>query len=260
MRRAGRLPLVPAMAAALLLAACASTDNGGREVNNQEAAKANVQLGVAYMQQGNLQLAKDKLDRAEKQDPKSHEVQWARASLAERLGQDADAERHYQAAMRLAPGNPEITNTYAVFLCRTGQVDKALPLYEAVIRDRLYRTPWAAATNAGVCLRSDKRAADAVPYFERALALRPDFAPAVVELADTQIALEKPDLARAAVDRFLQIGRRSADVLLLGVRASLAQGNRAAADTYARLLRRDFANTPQAQALQQLLGERKATP
>jgi type IV pilus assembly protein PilF len=246
--------------AVALLAACTSTGNNGRQVDTREAAKANVQLGIAYMQQGNMQLAKDKLTRAEKQDPKSHEVQWALASLYERIGERADAERHYQTAMRLAPGNPEITNTYAVFLCKTGQTDKAIPLYDAVMRDRLYATPWAAATNAGVCLRADKRPAEALPYFERALSQRPDYVTAVVELGDTQIAIGKPDQARATVDRFVGIGRKSADVLLVGVRAALAEGNRAAADIYARLLRRDFPNTPQAQSLQQLLGDNRARP
>ena len=58
---------------------------------------------------------------------------------------------------------------------------------------------------------------------------------------------------RSAVDSFLSIGRKSAEVLLVGVRAAMAQGDRAAADIYARLLRRDFPNTQAAGALPQLL-------
>lgn len=248
-------------ALAALLAGCVSSNGtvSGRDIDSKEAARANVQLGVAYMQQGNLALAKDKLDRAEKQDPRSHEVSWAQASLSERLNLPKDAERHYQTAMRLAPNNPEITNTYAVFLCRNGEVDRAIPLYDKVIKDQLYSTPWAASTNAAVCLRSEKRNADAVPYLERALSMRPDFAPAVVELADVQVTLDKPADARRTVDRFLGIGRKSPDVMLIAVRAALAQGDRPAAETYARLLRRDFPNSPQAGALPQLLASSTGT-
>jgi type IV pilus assembly protein PilF len=245
----------PAAIAALLLAGCVSTgSSSNRTTDDKEAARANVQLGVAYMQQGNLALAKDKLERAWKQDSKNFEAAWALASLSERLEQPQEAERFYQTSMRLAPDNPEIANAYAVFLCKNDAVDRALPVYERVVRDPLYRTPWAAATNAAVCLRSDKRQADAAPWLERALALRPDYVPAVVELADLRISTSQPAEARAAVDRFLAIGRKSADVLLIGTRAALAAGDRAGAEAYARQLRRDFPNSAQASALQQLLG------
>jgi type IV pilus assembly protein PilF len=128
-----------------------------------------------------------------------------------------------------------------------------LPLFEKVIADRLFPQPWAAATNAGVCLRTDKRGAEAAPWLQRAITLRPDYVPAVVELGDLQISQGKPEEARATVDRFLGIGRKSADVLLVGVRAAMAQGNRAGAETYARQLRRDFSNSPQERVLPQLL-------
>jgi type IV pilus assembly protein PilF len=252
-RQARCLGMTALLAGATLLVACVSTGSGGRPISEKDAAHANVQLGVAYMQQGNLALAKEKLERAEKQDPRSHEVHWAMATLQERLNLPADAERYYQTAQRLAPQNSEIANTYAVFLCRNGKVDAALKLFDGVIRDQLYRTPWAAATNAGVCLRADKRGAEAVPYLERAIALRPDFVSAVVEMADLQISLGKPEAGKAVVDRFIGIGRKSADVLVVGVRAALAMGNRSAADIYARLLRRDFPNTQQARGLPQLL-------
>lgn len=246
--------LLPVLGAALLVACVSSQqDTGSRQVDNKEAARTRVQLGVAYMQQGNLALAKENLDVAERHDPGSFEVHWAKAQLSERLNLPKDAERHYQAAMRLRPDNPEIQNTYAVFLCQQGEVDRALPLFDRVMENRLYRTPWAVATNAAVCLRADKRHADAVPYLQRAVAMRPDFTEAVVELADAQLALAKPDEAQTVVDSFLAIGFKSPDVLVLGVRAALARGNRAAADNYARLLRRDFPNSAQASLLPQLL-------
>jgi len=251
--------LAAALVGALLLAAgCTTTTTGTpavseRTVDDKEASKANVSLGMAYMQQGNLPLAKEKLDRAEKQDPRNYQVHWAQATLNERLRQPAEADRHYQTALKLAPQNGEVTNSYAVFLCSSGKVEPALKLFDSAVNNPLYSTPWAAATNAAVCLRSDKRDGDAVPYLEKAILRRPDYASAVVELADTQLALNKPDAARATVERFMAIGRKSPDVYLVGVRAALKQGDRATADTYARLLRRDFPNSPQASELQQLM-------
>lgn len=241
----------------LALAACASTQvsESGREVDMQQAASDNVRLGVAYMNQGNLALAKEKLDRAAKQDPKSHEVYWAMASLSERLNRPEDAARNYRTAFQLAPDNPELTNTYAVFLCRNGKLDEALPMFDRVIENRLYQTPWAVATNAAVCLRAEKRNADAEPYLKKAVYDRPNFVPAVVELADLQLTMSKPDEARATIDAYL-VAFKSPDVLLLGVRAAVAQGNcQVAEDTYARALHRDFASSPQTGLLPQLLAE-----
>ena len=44
-----------------------------------------MQLGIAYMNQGDLPLAKEKLDRAVTQDPDNPEVHSARAMLFERM-------------------------------------------------------------------------------------------------------------------------------------------------------------------------------
>ena len=236
-----------------VFAGCITTGDTGRAVSETDAATSNVKLGVAYMQQGNLPLAKEKLERAEKQDPKNIEAHTSLAILYERLGRNEDAERQYQAALRIAPDSAEVANNYAVFLCRTGKVEPAIKLFETAAKDQLYRTPWAAHTNAGVCLRSNKRGADAVPHFERALAMRPDYSDAVRELGDLQIELGHPEISLNVVDRYLAIGRASPDVLLVGVRAALARGDRVVADNYARRLRRDFPNSASARALAQLL-------
>jgi type IV pilus assembly protein PilF len=245
--------LLLALALPLLLTACVTHDTG-REVDMKEAAKANVSLGIAYMQQGNLLLAKEKLERAAKQDPKSTDVNWAMASLYERMDMPKEADRNYQKAIQYSPGNSQIVNTYAVFLCRQGEVDRALPLFDKVIADKLYQTPYAAAANAGMCLRDEKRATDARRYFERAVAMGPGFADASVGLGDLQIALGDNAEAMKTVDSFVRNGTKSAEVLLVGVRAAVAQRDCPAAQKYALLLRRDFPGGAQAQTLPQLMG------
>lgn len=245
-----------ALGAVLLLAGCVSSGGGGSSDTIKEAARANVQLGIAYIQQGDLALAKEKLERAQKQAPRSAEVHTALAYLYQRLDRPQQAEAEFEQAMRLAPNSSDIRNNYAVYLCGNGKVDKALQQFDAAAKDRLYSTPWAALTNAAVCLRSAKRAPEAVPYLEQAVTARPDYAAAVFELADLQLELGAPAVAGQVVDRYLGIGLVSPDVLLVGVRAALARNDRTAAQLYARRLRRDFPDTVQTRALPQLLGER----
>jgi len=146
-----------------------------------------------------------------------------------------------------------------VFLCRNGKVDTALKQFDLAARDRLYTTPWAALTNAGVCLRSASRGGEAVRLLEQAIALRPQYTPAVFELADLQLELGSPGVAGLVVDRYLALGLTAPDVLLLGVRAALARDERPVAQSLARRLRREFANSEQTKALTALLGDGVST-
>ncbi len=236
-----------------VLAACVTTNSGDRDVNLKEAAAYNIELGAEYMRQGNLQIAKDKLDKAEKQDPKNARVYWTQALLFEELKQPAEAERSYQKARNLLPGASELENTYASFLCKKGDVEHALPMYDKVIADKLYPQPYVAATNAAVCLRGAQRNADAQRYLERALALGPGYASAVVELADLQIVAGDAEAARKTVEKFLTAGNKSADVYVVGVRANVVLHDCTTAQLYARLLRREWPSSPQAATLPRAL-------
>jgi type IV pilus assembly protein PilF len=246
-------PALAGLVAFTLLAGCVASGDSSRKVSNRDAAIANVQLGVAYMQQGNLSLAKEKLDRAEKQDPRNLELHSAMAELEQKLEHPSEAERHYQAALRLAPDSAEVANNYAVFLCRSGKVDQAVKLFDEAARNPLYRSPFAAYTNAAVCLRSNKRGAEAVAYLERAINLRPNFLDAVMELGDLQIEQGHPDLAGNVIDRYMSMGLASPEILVIGLRAAIARGDKPGTDNFARRLRRDFPNSAPTRSLPQLL-------
>lgn len=253
------LLVAPVLAMAALATACVSSDSGGREVNNVAAADANVKLGVAYMEQGKMEQAKEKLERAVKQDPKSADAHFSLAELYNRLKQPNDADGHFREAIALAPDKLEVVNGYAVFLCTNSEVDKGIAQFEKLMNNPLYGRQAAAATNAGRCLRDSKRHADSVRFFEIALVKQPDWLDAVGQLADVQIFLEKPEAARKAVDNYLSM-RNNAAVLVLGVRAAVEEGNCGAARVYATKLRGDFPNSREhLSLLPQVIG-RCATP
>lgn len=234
--------VAPVLVAAALAAACVSTGEGGREVNNVAAADANMKLGVAFMEQGNMEAAKERLERAVKQDPKNADAHFSLAELYNRLKQPGEADQEYREAIALAPDKLEIVNGYAVFLCTNGEVDKGIAQFQKLMNNPLYGRQAAAATNAGMCLRSEKRHAESVRFFEAALAKQPDWLEAVVQLANVQMDLERPELARKAVDTY-QSMRNSATALVVGVRAAVKEGNCSAAQAYARKLRGDFPNS-----------------
>ena len=239
------------IAAALLLGGCSGL-NPQKASRAHDAANYNVQLGIAYMNQGDLQRAKDKLDRALSQDADSADVHSARAMLFERMGDNAHADAEFRSAQRLAPHDPKVLNNYAVYLCQSGRNDEGVKRFIEVANNALYPTPEAAYTNAGVCLRAVKRDDEARADFIRALQRQPNYAEAAFQLATLQFQHGELAPARASIDGYIGSFPETPDLLLLGVRVAHAQGDRVAEQRYARKLQLDFPGTDQARALAEL--------
>jgi type IV pilus assembly protein PilF len=240
------------VAVALVLGACVSTSTEShkqKEKKREDAAQFNVQLGVAYLHQGNLPLAKEKLDRAMQEGPREPAVHSAMALLYDRLGKPAQADEEFRTALRLAPNDPEILNNYAVYLCRIGRTDDGVKYFLQAAQNALYSTPAAAYTNAGVCLRAANRYEPAAQQFQKALAVRPNYAEAAYQLIDLDFSRQQLTSARAQLDRYLGAFDATPDLLLLGVRIARAQGDRLAAEKFSRRLRVDFPGSDQARGL-----------
>jgi type IV pilus assembly protein PilF len=242
-------PLALASLVVSALAACGTTSHTTHANNQKDAAAYNVSLGVDYMNQGDLARAKDKLDRALKENPGSADVHSARAQLFERLGNPKEADAEYRTSLRLAPDDPRMQNNYAVYLCQNGRTDEGVKRFMTAAHNALYNTPEAAYTNAGVCLRAAKRDDEARADFLRALQQKPNFAEAAFQLANLQFQHGELPAARAGIDNFINGYEATADLLLLGVQVARAQGDRLAAQRYARRLQMDFPGTDQTRAL-----------
>jgi type IV pilus assembly protein PilF len=241
-----------------MLAACAGGGGNTRgtsnfkseETESEKAASLNKQLGTVYLRQGNLALAKEKLERAEKYNPRDPETHSVLALLYEKLDIPAQVDEHYKTAMRLAPKNPQIINNYAVYLCKSGRVDPGVKLFLDAARNPLYRTPELAYSNAGVCLRGAKRYEEAGNAFAHALQIRPNYAEAMFQAAD--LRMERGEIAegREQLDKYLQSYDATADLLLLGVRMARAQNDRMGEEKYTRRLRVEFAGSEQLRSLE----------
>jgi type IV pilus assembly protein PilF len=237
-------------AAALVLVGCSSASN--RAKKKGDASNYNMQLGMAYLNQGDLGLAKEKLDRAVVENPGDPNVHSAMAMLQDRLGHPDQADKEFKAALSLGPRNPDVLNNYAVYLCRSGRVDDGVKAFDEAAHNALYRTPEAAYTNAGVCLRGAKRDTQAAMSFRRALRVRPNFAEAAYQLADLDFRRGEIKDARETVDQFIGAFEPTPDLLLVGVQIARKQGDRMAEERFARKLRMDFPSSDQTRALAEL--------
>jgi type IV pilus assembly protein PilF len=239
-----------ALLASLALAACVSSSKENSRAH--DAAADNTQLGIAYMNQGDLEIAKIKLDRALAEDPDNPGVHSARAILFARLRQPDKADAEFRTALRLAPHDPNVINNYAVYLCANGRTDEGVKRFLEAARNPLYRDPQGAYTNAGVCLRSAKRDDEARSNFLNALQLRPNSAEAAFQLATLEFEKGQLAAARTRIDNFVGTYNETPDLLLLGVRVTRAQGDTLAEKRYARRLTLDFPGSDQARALASL--------
>lgn len=247
--------LVGALVAAL--AACSSRprvvlpppDAVNAKPQPKLAAQYNVQLGIAYMQRGDLAFAQTKLLLALKENPHDPTVHGTLALLYERLGNIKSADREFREALRLAPHNPDISNNYAVYLCRTNRIDQGVKRLVTTARDPLYNTPAAAYTNAAVCLFTVHRDAEAKHYLGLALKLQPGFEEAVFQLASLELREGAFGDARTAVDHYIRNYTETAEILALGAKIAHAQRDPVGEQHYKERLRVDFPNSPQTRAL-----------
>jgi type IV pilus assembly protein PilF len=237
-----------ALVLGLSLAAC-SHNNGFKKAPPDVTAATNMQLALEYLKLGQLAKARDHIERALSENPASPDVQMTAGLVYERLNEKSKAEHGYDAAYRLGKSDPNIVNTYAGYLCRTGKTAAGEKLFDEVARSPLYQTPEVALVNAGVCVRGTGDLVDAERYFNRALAVHPNLPEAMLQLGN--IAFDRGDAAQArdTVLRYLAVNPPTAEVLWLGFRAERKLGDSTTAAGYARRVQTEFPNSDQAQMM-----------
>src|SRR5665213_1531854 len=224
--------------------------NSDHKSSSADAASVNVQLGVDYLRQGQLALAQTKLERALKEDSHNPDAHGALALLDERLGKVDEADREYRRALVLSRHSPSMLNNYAVYLCSHARPDEGVRYFEEAATNPLYSTPWAAYTNAGVCLRAGHRDQDAMVRFNRALQANPAYAEAAYQASDLDFSMQRDTQARERIDAFLMSNPATPDLLLLGWRIAQAQADIGGHSKYAYRLMHEFPKSQQTHAVQ----------
>lgn len=217
--------------------------------SNKDAARYNVQLGMNYLQLGDLEAAREKLERAVEQDPTLPAAHAALGILYERAGDMRRAGDHLRRASRLAPDDPNMVNSYGGFLCRQGDRKEGIRHFEMAAGNAFYRTPETALTNAGVCARGIPDNVAAEDFLRRALEINRNHAEALLQLADLSMATQRPMPARAFLQRFESVSAVTPYSLDLGRRIEMLAGDPQAAAEYATRLRREFPDSREARSL-----------
>lgn len=241
---------------ALALAACASTaEREASESRRREMVATNVQLARNYLQRGQLEFAKEKLDKALAVDEDDVQANSLMALLQWRLKEYDAADRYFRRSLQTK--DPEAENNYGVFLCERGHIDEAETWFKRASANPLYQTPAMANQNAGLCLMKRGAYQAAETYFREALKLDPKLAPSLQQMASLAYESGRTLAARGFMQRYFEVGEDSPEVLLLAVRIERALGNKDAEASYALRLRGKFPTSPEAEQLQRAKAGRR---
>lgn len=251
-----QLELAGMLGLIIILSACASVvkddATGNLGVDRRDSpAKIYVEMGIAYMRDGQDAVALKKLRRGIEVDPNSSQAHNVLAILYERLGEIGLASKHYDRAAALDSRDPYIRNARGSFFCKQGKYEAALEEFELALDNPLYPTPWVALTNAGLCTELSGNKEKAETYYRRALTANERYPPSLFQMAKIAFEQHSDMSARAYLERFHSRAPATAASLWLGVRVEQRLGDRIKAVEYKRRLLKEFPDAPEIQALNQ---------
>jgi type IV pilus assembly protein PilF len=226
-----------------------SNRNSERVEVNNEAAELNIQLGASYITSGDYQLADDKLQKAFKQDPNSSVARWTYAILQENLNQPESAELYYKEALKINPKDTRGQQNYASFLCRYGRYKEADVHFNKTLADPLFRKREAASLTAGVCAMEIPDYQAAQKYFSEVIRLNPKNRVALYQLAKSHFLQDDYAAAQSYMRDFEEASEHTSQSLLLAYRTERGLGNNRIAQSYAKLLNKQFPGSKEAEQL-----------
>jgi type IV pilus assembly protein PilF len=242
----------------LMLTGCATqgknadtTGSLGQE-KKDSPAKIYVDMGMAYMRDGQSAIALQKLKKAIEVDDDYAQAHNVIAILYERLGNSTLAGKHYEEAVKLDSQDPYIRNARGSYYCKQGRLDDAEIDFQKALENPLYPTPWVALTNAGLCREQAGELSKAETYYRRALTANPKYPTALYQMAEVSLEQENKLSARAYLERYHSEIKPSAASLLLGIKIEKQLKDMAMADEYRSRLLKEFPDALEIQMLNEI--------
>lgn len=169
-----------------------------------EMADSRIELGLGYLQQGNMSKARENLYRAARHAPDYHRAQLALAHYFERVGETAKARKRYKKTARQHPSNGDVLHNFATFLCKQQEYDVADSWFKRALQQTDYHRPAATLENAALCAQKAGHLQQAENYFIRTLEYEPGQALIWLTLIRLQLEQGKKDAARESIQQFRQ--------------------------------------------------------
>lgn len=174
----------------LLVSGCVTveaTSSNTPTASSREQAEARIELGIGYLDQGNMLKARENLEKALEHDSKYYRAQLSLAHYFEQVGEEQSAEKLYKTALRQHPKNGNVLNNYGTFLCKHERYEQADEYFNKAINQPYYYLISASYENAALCSLKSGEKDKAKQYFDRALDHDPYRPRSLLNLAKLEI-------------------------------------------------------------------------
>jgi type IV pilus assembly protein PilF len=237
----------------LFMAACVTEGVPVAEpASDEEAARANLDLAIGYIEQGRPELAIPSLDRALELEPRSADAHSTIAVAYDMTGDPELAEEHHRRATQLAPSEPNTQNRYAVFLCRQNRWQDAEPYFRRAVANLGRESPASILDNAGTCALAAGDLPAAEAQYRAALQANEADVQALRGMVEVSIRADNLLQGRAFYQRLERGATLQATDLLSCYVIESGLGDAAAANACAARLEREFPGSPAVRQLREL--------
>ena len=239
----------------LLGAGCVVT--GSRSAtDDQEVVARAVELGIAYLMQGDTICAKENMHKALDVDLRSPEAHASLAMVFQQEQEWTSAESLFEKAIALDPKKSAARNNFGAFLYAQGRSEEAIAQLQVAVSDQSYARRGQALENLGFAHKSLADIDEAKVAFDRVLSLNLKLGRSMTELALLHFDEEAFERARLLDSRLDEFGSLSSRRLLLcGLVAHHFSDEARAQDCYAAMKKR-YPRTDDAKRLGDLVEER----
>ncbi|WP_110949989.1 type IV pilus biogenesis/stability protein PilW [Pseudomonas bohemica] len=235
---------------ATLLIGCVSTGNVdplSTGKGRKDARQAYVQLGLGYLQQGQMERAKAPLKKALELDSSDADANAALGLVFQAEAEPQLADQYYKKALSSRPKDARILNNYGSFLYEQKRYKEAYERFEQAADDNLYAERARVFENLGMTSLMLGNRDAALEQFNKALRLDRQQPRALLEMAELSYEDRHYVPARDYYDRFIQLSEQNARSLLLGTRLAKIYEDRDKAASYGLQLKRLYPGTPEYQ-------------
>ncbi len=200
------------------------------------AALDRLALAEQRLRDGRFDEAEKEAKKALELDPKSADAYTILAVAAAQRGQAEQAGGYYARAVELAPGRGSVLNNYGVWLCAHGRAAEALAWFDRAMADPGYGTPLAARANAGACAADAGKSERAERDLRMVLEQDPDNLVALAAMARNEFRAGRYFEARAFSQRRIAAAPATPEILRLASQIEQKLGDNRAAARYMQQL------------------------
>lgn len=247
--------LIASVLVCVELAGCVTTQGGGapapQPIAQQAAAgsraraKVHTDLGLAYLEDRRPGPALDEARTALRLDSGFPLAYNLMGLVYADLKENSAAEDAFRNALRLAPADPDIANSYAGFLCKTKREKQSLDYYKIAYNNPLFVAPSQALTNASRCAELSGDVKLAEELLVRALGYDPSDPRVLFPYAQLAYRQGRYNEARFRLADAHRRSEPNAASAWLGLRIARQTGDRSEEARFSSLMRQRFQDSPE---------------